>query len=272
MATRVLFLGDVFGSAGRYLVKKRLFGLIGRERLDLCLANAENAAGGYGLTPETAAELFEAGLDGLSGGNHTFKYNEIEPVLDSDRRLLRPANYPAPCPGRGWTMLETPAGVKVAFGNLMGRVFMPNLLDCPFKAADAMLDKMRAAGADITIIDFHAEATSEKMAMAWHLDGRLGALIGSHTHVQTADASIMPKGLAYITDAGMTGPHQSVIGMRHEAALASLITGRAHRFSQAKGRPILQGVILDFDDQHRAAAIAPLSLEAQEVQEPVEGA
>jgi metallophosphoesterase (TIGR00282 family) len=262
--TRLLFLGDVFGSTGRLLVKRRLAGLVGRESLDLCLANAENAAGGLGLTLDTAAELFDSGLDGLTGGNHTFKYKEIEPLLDSDERLVRPANYPEPCPGRGWTILETAGGVKVGLGNVMGRIFMGPGLECPFRAADRLLESMRAAGADITVIDFHAEATSEKMAMAWHLDGRLGALVGTHTHVQTADAGLWPEGMAYVTDLGMTGPHQSVIGMRHEEALASLTTGRVHRFSPAKGRPILQGVILDFDDRHRATAVTPLSVEGLE--------
>jgi metallophosphoesterase (TIGR00282 family) len=261
MATRILFLGDVFGSPGRLMIQNRLPGLIGREGLDLCLANAENAAGGRGLTPEIACELFQYGLDGLTGGNHTFKFKDIAPLLKNDRRLIRPANYPDPCPGRGWTLLETPAGVKVGFGNLIGRIFMGPSLDCPFKAADKMLEKMREAGADIAIIDFHAEATSEKMAMAWHLDGRAEALLGTHTHVQTADAWIWPKGLAYITDAGMTGPHLSVIGMRHEEAMANITTGRHHHFNPATGRPIMQGVILDFGDDHKAAAITPLSLE-----------
>ncbi|MDR2455068.1 MAG: YmdB family metallophosphoesterase, partial [Deltaproteobacteria bacterium] len=255
MALRILFLGDIFASTGRLLVERRLSGLIGREGLDLCLANGENAAGGVGLTAQTAGELFDSGLEALSGGNHTFKYKDLVPLLNNDPRLIRPANYPDPCPGKGWTILETAGGVKVGFGNIIGRVFMGPAFDCPFKAADRMLEKMREAGAQITIIDFHAEATSEKMAMAWHLDGRLGALLGTHTHVQTADAFIWPKGLAYISDVGMTGPHLSVIGMRPEETIATLATGRIHRFSPAKGRPILQGVILDFDDGFKAAAI-----------------
>lgn len=261
MATRILFLGDVFSMTGRLLVKKRLPGLIGREELDLCLANAENAAGGIGLTVETAAELFEDGLQGLSGGNHTFRHKQIEALLDKDPRLIRPGNYPEPCPGRGFTILETPGGVKVGFGNLMGRVFIKPPIDCPFKAAERMLEMMSQAGARITIIDFHAETTSEKIAMAWHLDGRVSALVGTHTHVQTADACVWPKGTAYITDVGMTGPHQSVIGMRHEEVLASFLTGRTHHFNPAKGRPILQGVILSFDDDCKTESIQPISLE-----------
>ena len=261
MAVRILFLGDVFASTGRLLVKRRLPGLIGREALDLSLANAENAAGGVGLTIQTADELLDSGLDALSGGNHTLSQREIDDRLARDKRLIRPANYPDPCPGRGWTMLETGSGFKVAFGNLMGRLFMGNGLECPFKHADKMLDKMAAAGADITIIDFHAEATSEKQAMAWHLDGRAGALIGTHTHVQTADAAIFPNGLAYITDAGMTGPHLSVIGMRPEAPLATFQTGRRHAYHPAKGRPILQGVVIEFGEDLKAASIEAVSVE-----------
>jgi metallophosphoesterase (TIGR00282 family) len=261
MGTRILFLGDVFGETGRLLVRNRLPGLIGREGLDLCLANAENAAGGVGLTPGTAAELLSSGLDGLTGGNHTFKHKDIEAVLDSDPRLVRPANYPDPCPGRGWTLLTTPAGVKVGVGNVMGRIFIGQGLECPFKASERIIQRMREAGADIAIIDFHAEATSEKMAMGWHLDGRLDALVGTHTHVQTADPGLWPGGMAYITDLGMTGGHRSIIGMRHDEALASLLTGRAHRFVPAKGRPVLQGAILDFGDSHKATAITPISLE-----------
>ncbi|MDR1657793.1 MAG: YmdB family metallophosphoesterase [Deltaproteobacteria bacterium] len=259
--TRILFLGDIFSQAGRVLVKKRLTGLIGREELDLCLANGENAAGGIGLTAECAWELLGDGLDALSGGNHTFKYNEIEALLENDRRLIRPANYPAPCPGRGWTLLETAAGVKVGFGNVMGRTYMGTGLDCPFRTSERLLEEMGRAGAKITIIDFHAEATSEKIALTWHLDGRVGAVLGTHTHVQTADERIFPGGTAYITDVGMTGPHESVIGMRYQEAIASFMTGRIHRFKPAKNRPILQGVILDFDELGRATAITRLSLE-----------
>jgi metallophosphoesterase (TIGR00282 family) len=259
--TRILFLGDVFARIGRRLAANRLPGLVGRESVDLALANSENAAGGLGLTLESARELFEAGLQGLTGGNHTFRHKEIEPLLDSDARLVRPANYPAPCPGRGWTILETPGGVKVGLGNLMGRVYLSSALECPFRTADRLLAEMKQAGAQITIIDFHAEATSEKNALAWHLDGRLGALVGTHTHVQTSDARLMPGGLAFITDVGMTGPRQSVIGMARDEVLWSFFSGRHRVYQPAKGDPVLEGALLDFDEQGRALSIKALRLE-----------
>ena len=261
MATRILFIGDVFSGPGRRLVKRLLPSLVGRLGIDLCLANGENAAGGVGLTPDTAAELLGDGIDALSGGNHTFKWREFEPSLDADRRLIRPANFPDPCPGRGWTLLETPAGVKVGFGNLMGRVYMQNGLDCPFRACDRMVGEMGAAGADITLVDFHAEATSEKAALAWHMDGRLGAMVGTHTHVQTNDARILPKGLAFMTDVGMTGPQESIIGMRPEECVEFFITSRRLRFHPAKRRPVLHGAVLEFGDSFKASAITPLSVE-----------
>jgi metallophosphoesterase (TIGR00282 family) len=259
--TKILFLGDVFSKTGRLLVKKRLSGLVCNEELDLCLANAENAAGGIGLTAQCAAELFDHGLHGLTGGNHTFKHKEIEELLDNDPRLVRPANYPLPCPGRGWTILETPGGVKVGIGNVMGRIFLSQSLECPFRTSERIIAEMKNAGADITIIDFHAEATSEKMALAWHLDGSLGALVGTHTHVQTADAQILPAGLAYITDVGMTGPHQSVIGMCKQDAISAFTTGRKHRFKPANRGPIMEGVIMDFDDNGQAKSIKPIKIE-----------
>jgi metallophosphoesterase (TIGR00282 family) len=261
MATRILFLGDIFSDAGRRLVSKRLPALIGEFGLDLCLANAENASGGVGLTAESARELLDDGLDALSGGNHTFKWRDLAPVLEGDPRVIRPGNFPDPCPGRGWTLLETPAGVKVGFGNLMGRVYMQGGLECPFRACDRMVEAMGAAGADITLIDIHAEATSEKAALAWKMDGRLGALLGTHTHVQTNDARIWPGGLAFMTDVGMTGPHQSIIGMRPEECLEFFLTGRHQRFHPAKHRPLLQGAVLEFGDDFKAVSITPLSLE-----------
>ncbi|MDR1310164.1 MAG: YmdB family metallophosphoesterase, partial [Deltaproteobacteria bacterium] len=227
--TRVLFLGDVFAGTGRLLVSRRLPGLMADEGLDLALANAENAAGGVGLTPGCARELLDAGLDGLSGGNHTFRHQEVVPLLEADPRVIRPANLPEPCPGRGFTILEARDGRKVGFGNLMGRVYNSQPLDCPFRRAETLIGEMREAGALVTIIDFHAETTSEKISLAHFLDGRLGALLGTHTHVQTSDARILPNGLAFLTDAGMTGPHGSVIGMRPAEVISSFLTGRLHR-------------------------------------------
>jgi metallophosphoesterase (TIGR00282 family) len=259
--TKILFLGDVFSKVGRLLIKKRLSSLIYHEELDLCLANAENASGGLGLTVECAIELLDDGLNALTGGNHTFKHKEIEDLLDSDPRLIRPANYPAPCPGKGWTIIDTPSGVRVGIGNVMGRVFISQTLECPFRTSERLISEMKKAGADITIIDIHAEATSEKMALAWHLDGKLGALLGTHTHIQTADAQILPGGTAYMTDVGMTGPHQSVIGMCKEEAILALTTGRNHRFKPANRGPIMQGAIIEFGNKGQATDIKPLKIE-----------
>ena len=260
--TRLLFLGDIFGRPGRRVVRDLLPGLVEREAVDLALANAENASGGLGLKPEEARELLAEGLAVLTGGNHSFRYRELEETLERDERVLRPANYPAPCPGRGWTLAETPGGVKVGVANLMGRVFMNPALECPFRTADRLLEEMRTAGALITVIDFHAEATSEKKALAAHLDGRAGALLGTHTHVPTADAGILPGGLAYMTDIGMCGPHHSIIGMSRESVLPAFLTGRARRFEPAGGGVRLNGVLIDFDGEGRAAAIRPVDIKA----------
>ena len=257
---KILFLGDIFGRPGRQVVRDLLPGLVGRENIDLALANGENVSGGLGLNPEEAFELLDLGLAVLTGGNHTFRYKSINRMLDEDPRLVRPANYPPPCPGRGWTMAETPGGVKVAVGNVMGRVFMNTALDCPFLACDRMLEEMKAAGALITIFDFHAEATSEKRALGWYLDGRAGALLGTHTHVPTADAEIMPGGLAYQTDLGMCGPHYSIIGMSRESVLPTFLSGRPSRFEPGTKGARLNGVIIDFDDAGRATGIRQINL------------
>jgi metallophosphoesterase (TIGR00282 family) len=253
--TRILFLGDIFSKIGRQLVGRLLPELISHQGIDLALANAENAAGGVGLTAECARELLAAGLAALSGGNHTFNYQDFETELNKNSVTIRPANFPDPCPGRGFTILETNSGVKVGLGNLMGRHFMNNSLDCPFRRSESLIREMVESGAQITIIDFHAEATSEKMALAYHLDGKLGALLGTHTHVQTNDAQILPGGLAYVTDVGMTGPHQSVIGMLPNGIVAAFMTGRKHRFKPATEDPILEGAIIDFNQNGLADAI-----------------
>ncbi|MDR2423060.1 MAG: YmdB family metallophosphoesterase [Deltaproteobacteria bacterium] len=252
--TKILFLGDVFARVGRHLVRDLLPALIKGLGVDLALANGENAAGGRGLTGPIAQELFGYGLAALSGGNHTFGQKEANSFLDQDPRLIRPANFPDPCPGRGWALLEA-NGIKVGFANLMGRIFMAPPLDCPFRAADRLILEMGAAGAQITIIDFHAEATSEKKALAHYLDGRLGALLGTHTHVQTADAQILPLGLAYVTDVGMTGPHDSVIGMGVPEIVEHFLTGRPTRFAPAEAGGRLEGVLLEFDEAHRAVSV-----------------
>ncbi len=263
--TRILFLGDVFGKSGRLILRDLLPKIIGGEEIDLALANGENASGGLGLAPPEARELFGLGLAVLTGGNHSFRYKDVEKMMSVEKGLVRPANYPEPCPGRGWTMTETPGGVKVGVGNLLGRVFMSQNLDCPFRAADRLLEEMKSAGADITLIDFHAETTSEKRAMAMYLDGRLGALLGTHTHVQTADAEILPGGLAYMTDVGMCGPHLSVIGMSRDSVLPSFLTGRPKRFEPASRGGRLNGVVIDFGHDGRAEAIRAINLKYEQL-------
>ncbi len=258
--TKILFLGDIFGRPGRQMVRDFLPALVGREEIDLSLANGENASGGLGLDAPEAQELFDYGLAALTGGNHTFHYKNGVRLLDSDERLVRPANYPSPCPGRGWTIVETPGGVKVGIGNIMGRVFINNNLDHPFLTADRILNEMKEAGAHITIIDFHAEATSEKRALAHYLDGRVGAVFGTHTHVPTADAQISSQHTASITDLGMCGAHQSIIGMSYESVLPTFITGRPHRFEPATRGSRLQGVIVTFDEQHKPTDIVQVNI------------
>jgi hypothetical protein len=243
---KILFLGDVVGRPGRRLVGDLLPSLVGRHSVDLTIANGENAAGGLGLTVKAAEELFESGVDLLTSGNHIYRHREICDYLDRSRRVIRPANYPDPSPGRGAVCLETAGGVPVGVINAMGRTFMTPL-DCPFRTVDREVSRLREAGARIILVDFHAEATSEKRAMGWHLDGRVGAVVGTHTHVQTADETILPGGTAYLTDLGMTGPHQSVIGMKAEAVLAGFLSGRPQRFEVAKKGLRLEGALISFE-------------------------
>lgn len=252
---RILFLGDIFGKPGRQMIRDYLPGLVGRENIDLTVANAENASGGLGLNPTEARELLGYGLAVLTGGNHTFRFREMEKLLIDDPRLIRPANYSNPCPGRGWTVVETFGGVKVGVGNLLGRVFLSPNVDCPFRTAEHILREMKDAGAIITIIDFHAETTSEKKALACHLDGKVGALLGTHTHVPTMDAGLLPGGSAFQTDVGMCGPHQSIIGMSTETVLPSFLSGRHQRFEPASRGAQLNGAIIDFDQHGLATAI-----------------
>jgi hypothetical protein len=243
----MLIIGDIVGRPGRRLIRKLLPGLVDRLSLDLVAANVENAAGGLGLTVKAAEELFSAGVQVMTSGNHIFRHKEIEDYLNDADRLIRPANYPSPAPGRGAAVVRTAAGVKVGLVNLLGRTYM-SPLDCPFVAADQEVERVKKAGAQIVVVDFHAEATSEKRAMGWHLADRVGAVVGTHTHVQTADECILPGGAAYITDLGMTGPHDSVIGMRKEAVLDSFITGRPHRFTVAKRGLRLEGAVIDLEE------------------------
>ncbi len=213
-------------------------------QVDFCIANGENAAAGSGITQETAEELFSSGVDVLTGGNHTWDKREGISFLDNELRCLRPANYPEGVPGRGVGVYAC-GGEKVAVVNLLGRVFLQNV-DCPFAAADRILDTL-ASVTNIVILDMHAEATSEKIAMGWYLDGRVSLLVGTHTHVQTADERILPRGTAYLTDAGMTGPHDSVIGVRKELALEKLRTHLPVRFQPAEEDLRLNGLHVRID-------------------------
>jgi hypothetical protein len=243
---RILFIGDLVGSAGRRALADHLGRLVERHRADYIIANVENAAGGFGVTPEIAREVLSLGVHCLTSGNHIWDRREISDYLKEEPRLLRPLNFPPPAPGRGIHVGETASGVKVGVLNLMGRVFMPPLL-CPFVTADAAVRELREQ-APVVVVDFHAEATSEKQALAWHLDGRVSAVLGTHTHVQTADERVLPGGTAAITDVGMTGAHDSVIGIEKALALQRFLTQRPVRFNAAGGDPRLQAVLVDVDD------------------------
>jgi metallophosphoesterase (TIGR00282 family) len=246
---KVLFLGDVFGKPGRQAVLARVPKLIVQEALDLVIVNGENAAAGAGITPDLVEELLGAEVNLLTSGNHIWAKREIVPYLERpDAKLLRPANYPPGTPGRGRAIVETPDGRKLGVLNLEGRVFMKNL-DDPFRVAEAEIAALRAAGARAILIDFHCEATSEKAALAWHLAGKVSAVIGTHTHVQTSDERILPGGTAFLTDAGMCGPHESVIGMKKELVLDRFLSQRPTGFEPARRDVWLQGAILELDEE-----------------------
>lgn len=251
---RILFIGDIVGAAGRQIVRLDLEAARAEHRVDLVLANCENAASGFGITPKLAEELFETGIEVLSGGNHIYDRKEILDYFPGQPRLLRPANFAPGSPGSGLYVGRAKDGVPYALLNLQGRVFMtPN--DCPFRTADRELERVAKLGpidgagpVKIVIVDFHAEATSEKQAMGWYLDGRVTAVIGTHTHVVTADERVLPKGTAYITDVGMTGPHASVIGMDKQAMLKRFLDGLPTRFEVGDGDVRLNAVLLDADE------------------------
>jgi hypothetical protein len=259
---RILFLGDVVGRSGRNAVIERLPALRERYALDFVVVNGENAAGGFGITEPILTELLDAGADVVTGGNHIFDQREALVFIERHDRLLRPLNYPPGTPGRGVGLFKTKNGAEVLVINAQGRVFMGDL-DDPFRAVEQELDAWGLkAGADAILIDFHAEATSEKEAMGFFADGRVSAVIGTHTHVPTADEQILPKGTAYISDAGMCGDFDSVIGMDKEEPLTRFLTQiPSSRFAPALGEATLCGVAIDVDDQTGLArAIAPLRL------------
>jgi hypothetical protein len=230
---RIALVGDVVGGAGRRVLRKGLNRLREEHRPDLVIVNGENAAGGAGLTPATADEIFRAGADVITTGNHVWDRKEILPYLDEEARLLRPANYPEPAPGRGVCIAEAGNGIPVGVVNLIGRVFLSDV-DDPFRAADAILRRLHGR-CPVVVVDFHAEVTSEKAALAWHLDGRVAAVLGTHTHVATADERILPGGTAFQTDVGMTGPRDSIIGVSPASVLERFRTQRPVSFSAAEG-------------------------------------
>lgn len=257
---RLLFLGDVVGKGARQALRRRLRALRRERDVAFVVANGENAAGGKGLDPDSADELFDAGVDVITTGNHVWQHNRLLPVLEHETRILRPANFPEGNPGHGFTVQRAANGTSVAVINLIGRVFMGSF-DCPFRAADRIVGEI-AAQADVVLVDMHAETTSEKVAMGWHLAGRVAGVVGSHTHVQTADERVLPGGTGYLTDAGMCGPIDSVIGMRREEVLRRFVTQMPARFEVAKGNVLLQGAFLDVDPQTgRATAIERLQEE-----------
>lgn len=251
---RLLFLGDVVGKPGRRAVVESVPHLVATADADLVVANCENASGGVGIDPRAASELLKAGVDVLTSGNHIWaKRDIVEYMRDSDV-LLRPLNFVPGSPGRGFTVKRSRSGVEVGIVNLIGRVFMGSY-DCPFRAADAALAAL-AGRARVIVVDMHAEATSEKVAMGWYLDGRVSAVIGSHTHVQTADERVLPEGTAYLSDAGMCGPRDSVIGVKRELVIERFLTQMPTRFETAGGPALLQGALIDVDEESgRARAI-----------------
>lgn len=244
---RILFLGDIVGRPGREAVIADLYRLRRELEVDVVLANGENASGGIGITVKAASQLLSCGVDVITSGNHVFKHREILTFFETTDRLLRPANYPAGAPGSGLGIYGIDGKPPFAVINLLGRTYMDNL-DCPFQAADALIGRI-PGDVPVRLVDFHAEATSEKKAMAYYLDGRVSALCGTHTHVQTSDAQILPHGMAYLTDLGMSGPVRSAIGMDPQAVIRRYVTGMPQRFVLSKGPVELQGAVLDIDAQ-----------------------
>lgn len=245
---RVLFVGDVFGNPGRRFLKVALPPLKQEYQVDLTVVNGENAAGGMGITEKTAKELFSAGADVITTGNHVWKYRkEVLPALIGEPRLLRPANYPEGTPGNGCYVHKLVGGLKVAILNLCGRIFMEPL-ECPFRVADIFVEEL-IKETPIIVVDFHAEATSEKQAMGWYLAGRVSAVLGTHTHVQTADERILPGGTAYITDVGMTGPKDGVIGVKKECIIERFLTQLPVRFEVADRPSVLNAVLVEIEPE-----------------------
>ncbi|MCD6326356.1 TIGR00282 family metallophosphoesterase [bacterium] len=244
---RILFIGDVVGRCGRSVISNYLGSLLEEFNIELCIANGENAAGGFGITQPVAEEMFAAGVDVITSGNHIWDKKEVYEYFDIEPRLLRPANYVDSLPGSGAILVPMQKRGQALIANISGRAFLDQL-DCPFQTIDRILEA-EGKDAKVRIVDFHAEATAEKQAMAWYLDGRASALIGTHTHVQTADERILPEGMAYITDAGMTGAFDSVIGFRPEDSIYRFRTGISRSLRLAKGNRGINAVIVDISEE-----------------------
>jgi hypothetical protein len=261
---RILFIGDIFGRPGRDISQRAIPALVKKFDLDLVIANVENSAAGFGVTGDIAETIFKAGVDVMTSGNHVWDKKEVLDYIPRQPKLLRPANFPVGAPGRGTWIGSTRSGEPVAVINIMGRIFMTPL-DDPFAVVLREIEMARAK-ARVIVVDFHAEATSEKIAMGWHLDGRVTAIFGTHTHVQTADERILPKGTAYLTDVGMTGPHDSIIGVTVEAALGRFVSGMPAKFEPATGGARLNAIVITADPATgRAAGIERLNLSASDV-------
>ena len=244
---KILFIGDIVGRPGRRIISQSLAGLRAEFGIDVVLANAENAAGGLGVTPAILDELLASGIHGITLGNHTWRKKELGGNLNRFDAVVRPANYPPGVPGKGSMALELADGRRIGVINVAGRVFMEPFA-CPFQSARHEIARLREAGVSVIIVDAHGEATSEKMALGWYLNGRCTAVLGTHTHVQTADERVLPEGTAYITDVGMTGPMDSVIGIDSERAIQKFLTGMPEEYRLAKGPARMCGVVVDADD------------------------
>ena len=262
---KILFIGDIVGKPGRALIRNAVAQLVARCEIDLVVANVENAAGGNGITREIGETIRDQGIDVMTTGNHVWDKREALDYIEIEPRLIRPANFPQGAPGAGHVVTKSRRGDSVAVINVMGRVFMAPL-DNPFAVVRDVIATVRQE-ARVIFVDFHAEATSEKIAMGWHLDGQVTAVVGTHTHVQSADERVLPAGTAYITDVGMTGPHDSVIGVDKQVVLKRFLTGMPGRFNTASGDPRLHGVIVTADaDTGRATSIERLSLTSADIE------
>jgi metallophosphoesterase (TIGR00282 family) len=262
---KLLFIGDIFGKPGREIVRRGLAALIDHHAIDFVIANGENAAAGFGITGDIADALFGYGIDVMTSGNHVWDKKEVLDYIPRQPKLLRPANFPAGVPGRGSYLGRTRTGEPVGVVNVMGRIFM-SPLDDPFTVAVREIEALRAK-TRVILVDFHAEATSEKVAMAWHLDGRATAVLGTHTHVQTADERLLPKGTACMTDVGMTGPHDSIIGVTVEAALGRFLNAMPARFESASGPGRLNAAVITADPATgKATRIERLNMSHDEIE------